>query len=345
MKVVKVLWIDSCNSNMNWTVVEDIEVEPIYIVSFGVVVKDTDEFLAIAQNYGDDPEQYSNITTIPKGCIKEISFVIYEDNKCENEQKPTDSIPKARTGLEWVNTIDDACDERYTKEYSHGEYCHKQSFKWGFQEGVDWLEKQGEQKIPVKIKTLEESLGIDSKTYNEIVNDCVFGEDKPKDYSSIDPHFGKPTDKVEPKFKVGDWILYSGDHYEGVRHITKINENGYYIERNGLPHGIIPFNHEICMKLWTIQDAKGGDVLSDGTTIFIFKDLLSDGSVMSYCDYDTDSGESDAFCPLSVNLMCSKITPTTKEQRDILMKAMSDAGWEFDFEKKELKKIEQKPAE
>lgn len=29
---------------------------------------------------------------------------------------------------------------------------------------------------------------------------------EPKDYSSIDPHFFKPTDKVEPKFKVGDKI-------------------------------------------------------------------------------------------------------------------------------------------
>ena len=87
MKAVKVLWIDSCNSNMNWTVAEDIEVEPMYIDSFGVVVKDTDEFLTIAQNYGNDPEQYSNITTIPKGCIKEV-FVIHEDNVCKNEQKP-----------------------------------------------------------------------------------------------------------------------------------------------------------------------------------------------------------------------------------------------------------------
>ena len=91
MKVVKVLWVDSCNSNMNWTVAEDIEVEPMYINSFGVVVKDSDEFLAIAQNYGNDPEQYSNITTIPKGCIKEV-FVIHEDNVCENEKKSTDIL-------------------------------------------------------------------------------------------------------------------------------------------------------------------------------------------------------------------------------------------------------------
>jgi ribosome assembly protein YihI (activator of Der GTPase) len=45
-----------------------------------------------------------------------------------------------------VNAIDDACNKRYSEEYSKGEYCHEQSFKWGFQEGVDWLEKQNEQK-------------------------------------------------------------------------------------------------------------------------------------------------------------------------------------------------------
>ena len=183
---------------------------------------------------------------------------------------------------------------------------------------VNWLEKQGEQEKPQVYKTDDGEV----ITYSESEGYKV----------------------IEPKFKVGDWILYSGDHYEGVRHITKINENGYYIERNGLPHGIIPFNHEICMRLWTIQNAKDGDVLSDGTTIFKFKDLLSDGSVMSYCDYDTDSGESDAFCPLSVNLMCSKITPTTKEQRDILFQKMKEARYMWDSEKKELKNIEQNSA-
>jgi hypothetical protein len=56
------------------------------------------------------------------------------------------STPQVRTGLEWVNTIDDACDKRYLEEYAHGEYCHEQSFKWGFQEGVEWFEEQVRQK-------------------------------------------------------------------------------------------------------------------------------------------------------------------------------------------------------
>jgi len=138
---------------------------------------------------------------------------------------------------------------------------------------------------------------------------------------------------VESKFKVGNWVVTDkGDTIQ----IDAANP-GYYTLSNGM---------EFCTSyvdkywhLWTIQDAKDGDVLSDGTTIFIFKNLLSDGSVMSYCDYDTDSGESDAFCPLSVNLMCSKITPSTKEQRDLLFQKMKEADYEWDVEKKELNKI------
>jgi hypothetical protein len=38
----------------------------------------------------------------------------------------------------------------------------------------------------------------------------------------------------------------------------------------------------------------------------------------------------------------SNVYPATKEQRDTLMKAMADAGYTFDFEKKELKKVEPK---
>lgn len=49
-------------------------------------------------------------------------------------------------------------------------------------EMIAWLEKQGEQKI----KTPEESLGIDSDTYNKIVDECIYGEQKPAALSEED---------------------------------------------------------------------------------------------------------------------------------------------------------------
>jgi hypothetical protein len=43
-----------------------------------------------------------------------------------------------------------------------------------------WLEKQGEQKPTIEMKSAEESLGIDSETYNKIVDECIYGEQKPQ---------------------------------------------------------------------------------------------------------------------------------------------------------------------
>ena len=121
MKAVKVLWVDSCNSNINWTVAEEIEIKPIYIDSFGVVVKDTDEFLAIAQNYSDKPEQYySNIMTIPKGCIKEV-FVIHEDNVCENEQKPAEWNEEDENNILFLTSIIEECFKNKEKITLYGD--------------------------------------------------------------------------------------------------------------------------------------------------------------------------------------------------------------------------------
>ena len=53
-------------------------------------------------------------------------------------------------------------------------------FEGGFtkEQILTWLEKQGEQK-PIEMKSAEESLGISSEEYNKIVDDCVYGEQKP----------------------------------------------------------------------------------------------------------------------------------------------------------------------
>lgn len=102
--------------------------------------------------------------------------------------------------------------------------------------------------------------------------------------------------------------------------------------------------------LWTIQDAKDGDVLfhSDSASngIFIFKELLKyefGEKVICYCDYDSEDG----FCLGEYHTCCwadAKILhPATKEQQDLLFSKMKEAGYEWDAEKKELKKIEQKP--
>ena len=96
--------------------------------------------------------------------------------------------------------------------------------------------------------------------------------------------------------------------------------------------------------LWSIQDAKDGDVLvaSDGS-IFILASVV-DCSCKHYAALDTDGAVKFNEGLEHYWETLSAVHPATKEQRDQLEKAMADAGWEFDFEKKELKKIEPKPA-
>lgn len=99
--------------------------------------------------------------------------------------------------------------------------------------------------------------------------------------------------------------------------------------------------------VFTIKDAKEGDVLAvepieghPSSFIVIYK-KQNEEDFDSYCFvgfdgkfYEGENGHST-----------EDIHPATKEQRDTLMKAMADAGYEWDAEKKELKKIEQKPTE
>jgi len=82
---------------------------------------------------------------------------------------------------------------------------------------IDWLEKQGQVRctgvgkkeeaevlkkmldLEKKMITPEKSLGIDSETYNKIVDECIYGDEQ------------KPSDK-KPKFKIGDKIYLKPEY-------------------------------------------------------------------------------------------------------------------------------------
>lgn len=161
---------------------------------------------------------------------------------------------------------------------------------------------------------------------------------EPKDYNNIDPHFGKLIDKIEPKFKDGQWIVFNG--------LTLyINEvvKGYYrtISKGGVPNSY-DWNIDNAARLWTLQDAKDGDILwhSDSASngIFIFKEIRNDGKILCYCDYDSE----DHFCLGEHHTCCwtsSKyVKPATKEQRNLLFAKMHKAGYEWNSDKRELTK-------
>ena len=98
---------------------------------------------------------------------------------------------------------------------------------------------------------------------------------------------------------------------------------------------------------FTLQDAKDGDVLSFYTE-YKGKKMFQIGIVEKYVGklggcyntFKTYVGvDWDNNLQIGGYMGCDDIYPATKEQRDTLMKAMNDAGYELDVEKKELKKL------
>lgn len=150
------------------------------------------------------------------------------------------------------------------------------------------------------------------------------------------------ADKIELKFKVGDWVVSPNGVYW---HIDKISNNRYEVTSNTGESSNWPLDTNIYHG-FTIQDAKDGDVLAcnNGWTC-IFKTLVDDENFSSYCFMDNTKWfcETGSECHTLkeefIKAYNGKIYPATKEQRDTLLKAMTDAGYTFDFKKKELRKL------
>ena len=155
----------------------------------------------------------------------------------------------------------------------------------------------------------------------------------------------KPVEKVEPKFKVGNWYQCTKDFFG--KGVTFDKNTAYYCAIEGClqnEYGChIAFVKDLYdnFKLWTIQDAKDGDVLV--CTDYGYNSYILFGEKNIHCWYN---GQTEHFHPTTSCKLRKDATihPATKEQRDLLFQKMKEAGYEWDAEKKELKKIEQKPA-
>ena len=92
-------------------------------------------------------------------------------------------------------------------------------------------------------------------------------------------------------------------------------------------------------RLWTIRDAKDGDVLACNEEILLFKSYSVQGRISVYCWYN---GHTNNFFSKEVDdallTTRNKIYPATKEQRDLLFQKMKEAGYEWNAETRELKK-------
>ena len=189
--------------------------------------------------------------------------------------------------------------------------ANKQRFKdYGIslKDCLDWLGRQGD------------------KPLNDTDEDIV---EAVKNISTLD--------LVGPKFHESDWVVHIAT---GIVHqIKSLIENvtnktyGYDL----IDGGYISSDDEVNYRLWTIQDAKDGDVLA-------FKNNIG-GIIIckSPSYYDTSS-----YCRLVNGHLINKeengwdstmLVPATKEQRNFLFQKMKETEYEWNVERKELNKI------
>lgn len=141
---------------------------------------------------------------------------------------------------------------------------------------------------------------------------------------------------IEPKFKVGDWIH---QHRVGIFKIIEICESWYEVIDKFDRHYSISFEEEKNCTLWTITDAKDGDVLATNNIICVFKKLDKDGYyIISPCIYTVKDGL-EIINDEDDSIGSCGFKPATKEDRDLLFRKMKEAGYEWDADKKELLKI------
>ena len=195
-------------------------------------------------------------------------------------------------------------------------------------ECIDWLEKQGEQKPTLpkwKYKKDNTPLLRDSIILNKYggvaksPSGAIVSDVWVLDYDELAKL--PKEEKIEPKFKVGDWIITPKNK---VLQITSIDDTSYCDEQ---------------CRFWTIEDARDGDILACNEEILLFKSYSAQGRISLYCWYNGHTNNFHGKEVIDILLTTrNKVCPATKEQRDALMKAMNDAGYEWDAEKKELKK-------
>ena len=151
----------------------------------------------------------------------------------------------------------------------------------------------------------------------------------------------KPADN-KPKFQEGDWVVINPgcNAHQIIRVVENVTSHTYGYDTadnyyfNDTAEGV---------RLWNINDAKDGDVLVNGSNIFIFH-FINDTRIMGYCHVNTyddgfyiDLGKNDGVC-----LIDGVVTPATKEQCDLLFQRMKETGYMWDSDKKELHKIDPK---
>ena len=214
---------------------------------------------------------------------------------------------------------------------------------------LSWLEKQGKKDSQVILPTFtfDDILALQCcmkkvQKDEELYNQLQILHDRLHDAYWLEKQGDQKTDKIEPKFHAGDFIT-DGERIfqikETIWERNNRNDGTTYCESLivNLRDGNTYANNTDLKEyhLWTIQDAKDGDVLVYKGEIFLLKTYTLWHKIVYHCCLHNhsiyESLKKEDF---------ENIHPADQEQRDLLFTKIKESGYEWDAEKKELKKIE-----
>ena len=244
------------------------------------------------------------------------------------------------------------------------------------EEALAWLEKQGEKKHIINVPPREVILSIWDlgNEWKELTNGCISteygtqldyiqkhwheseyylkekqGEQKPiLDFKASDWYVSKvdgkihntyhSVDKVEPKFKVYDWITGIDD--EGEASTYRIVEFwGDKVRLVDLDEHftLYPKSELNNYHLWTINDAKDGDLIYVSTEtkgLHAIFHKFENGIIYFHCNLCSDFAQGGYEPSGDVK----SVNPLLKEHYRRFFQKMKQAGYEWDAEKKVLSK-------
>lgn len=328
-----------------------------------------DEAIEIAKKWYNSP----NIDKIDNRIIEEIFPELKEDD--EKTKKEIISILRNAYWTSNKNRFDElvAWLERQGKEEYEGlksfkdedirkfmQYIEKQAKAYEFnlpnrsydiyafaKDLLVWLEKQSEQEssqinervwlyLISDVLTWKDGIGryLDDPRVQELAKRlCKEYAQKLYNPSNTGKNEQKSADKIEPRFKVGDWVVNKfGDSW----HIDSLDKKNYQLSDGKGNYNYFPISKQDEMHLWTIQDAKDGDIICYRDEISLYKHDIKNctkqettfGGFVYYCCYDGKRFITDSFYLLTKQDEMD-IHPATKEQRDLLFQKMKEAGYEW----------------
>lgn len=149
-----------------------------------------------------------------------------------------------------------------------------------------------------------------------------------------DPDNKKLTKKT--KFKIGDWIIRNDGSSIVPIQIYNLKKDRYLVTNMLGSKGEVMLTCQNKWRLWSINDAKSGDILNANGAVFIYKKHNKD-YVYHYCGINLGNefviGADDSIWNAN-----SKIYPATQEQKDLLFNKIKEAGYTWDLNSNTLTK-------